>query len=138
MRRLALLSVLALLAACGTPQERCIARETRDLRILDRLITETEGNIARGFALEEYTTYEDYWATCYRPVPGEPPAEGQRPRPQLEPYPCLKERTVTETRAKAIDLNAERAKLASMQDKRRALARAADAAIAQCRVQFPE
>lgn len=138
MRRLALLSVLALLAACGTPQERCIARETRDLRILDRLIAETDANIARGYALEEFTTYEDYWATCFRAVPGDPPAEGQRPRPQMEPYPCLKERAVTETRAKAIDLNAERAKLASMKDKRRDLARAADAAVAQCRAQFPE
>jgi hypothetical protein len=138
MRRLFLLPLLALLAACGTPQERCIARETRDLRVLERLIATTQADIARGYAIEEFTIYEDYWSTCYRQVAGPAPAPGQTAQPVLQPYPCLKERAVTRTRPKAIDLNAERAKLASMEEKRRDLARAAEASIAQCRVQFPE
>lgn len=139
MRRLALLSALALLAACGTPQERCIARETRDLRILDRLIAETRADIARGYAIETYTISVSYWDTCYRPAANQPPpAPGTQPRPVLDPYPCLESRDVTRTRPKAIDLDAERAKLASMERKRADLARAAEASIAQCRALYPE
>ena len=52
MKRLLLCS-FALLAACGTPQEQCIAYGTRDLRTVDKLIVETEGNLTRGYALEE-------------------------------------------------------------------------------------
>lgn len=128
------LTFLAALAACGTPQEQCIARETRDLRILDRLIAETEGNITRGYAIEEYTIDISYWGTCL--VAQAPDATGVRPPPIAEP--CLQDREVTRTRPKAIDLGAERSKLASMQDKRRELARGAERAIAQCRAQFPE
>ena len=51
---------------------------------------------------------------------------------------CLDEVRETSTRPKAIDLRAEAAKLASMQDKRTALMRAAGPGIAQCRAQFPE
>ena len=38
------LTLLVLLAACGTPQERCINGVTRDLRTVDRLIEEAEGH----------------------------------------------------------------------------------------------
>lgn len=128
------LTALALLAACGTPQERCIARETRDLRILDRLVAETEANIARGYALEEVTVWRDTWTTC---LVAQPPGPDGTARPPV-PQPCERSQAVTETRARAIDLNAERAKLASMQDKRRELARAAERAVAACRTAFPE
>ncbi len=134
MRRPLILAGLALLAACGTPQERCIQRETRDLRTLNRLIAETEGNLARGYALEQVTVWDDYWSTCLRPQP--PGEDGVRPPPV--PEPCLRERARTETRPRAIDLNAERAKLVSMQERRRDLSRAAERSVAQCRAQFPE
>ncbi|NEX46002.1 hypothetical protein [Pseudotabrizicola algicola] len=131
------LVLLVLLAACGTPQERCIARETRDVRVLDRLIAESEGNLARGYALEEVVTYRDRWVQCPA-APAPAPAEGE---PAPEPAPptfCWDEVRETETRPKAIDLRAEAQKLASMQDKRAALLRAAGPAIAQCKAQFPE
>lgn len=129
------LVVLVLLAACGTPQERCIARETRDVRVLDRLITESQGNLARGYALEEITTYRDRWVLC--PVARPVAVEGQ-PAPQPSPQMCLDEVAVTTTRPKAIDLRAEAAKLSSMQEKRTSLMRAAGPGIAQCRAQYPE
>ena len=56
--------VLVLLAACGTPQEQCIRYNTRDLRTVDRLIAETEGNLDRGYAIETITEYEEYWGFC--------------------------------------------------------------------------
>ncbi len=130
MKRLFFLT-LAGLAACGTPQEQCINRNTRDLRTVDRLIAETEGNIERGYAFETITVYEDYWAYCERP----PVPEGQ---PAPPPRLCLEERPVTERRAKAIDLNAEAQKLDSLKTKRRDLARKAEAVIAQCKAEYPE
>ncbi len=130
MRRLSV-TALALLAACGTAQEQCIARNTRDLRTVDRLIAETQGNLQRGYALETITVYEDYWAYCPQPQP----PEGQPPQP---PRLCLDERPVTEQRPKAIDLNEEARKLDSLKAKRKQLARQAEAVIAQCKTEYPE
>lgn len=130
MKRLAFLA-LATVAACGTPQEQCINRNTRDLRTVDRLIAESEGNLQRGYAYETVTVYEDYWTSCPLPAPveGEP-----APKPRL----CLDERPVTEQRPKAIDLNEEARKLDSLTQKRKQLARQAEAVIAQCKAQYPE
>lgn len=122
---------LTLLAACGTPQEQCINRNTRDLRTVDRLIAETQGNLDRGYAFETITVYEDYWTNC--PVP--PVVEGETPPP---PRLCLDERPVTEQRPKAIDLNEEARKLDSLKVKRRELARKAEAVIAECKAEYPE
>lgn len=130
MKRLILLS-LGLFAGCGTPQEQCISRNTRDLRTVDRLIAETQGNLDRGYAFETITVYEDYWTSCPQP----PVTEGQTPLP---PRLCLDERPVTEQRAKAIDLNEEARKLDSLKVKRRQLAKAAEAVIAQCKAEYPE
>ncbi|MEM9474323.1 MAG: hypothetical protein AAGA71_03470 [Pseudomonadota bacterium] len=45
-----------LLAACASPEERCIADATEDLRVVNGLIAETQGNLDRGYAIE--TTVE--------------------------------------------------------------------------------
>lgn len=129
MNRLSFLA-LAAVAACGTPQEQCINRNTRDLRTVDRLIRESEGNLARGYAFETVTVYESYWTTCERPAP-----EGQ---PAPPPRPCLDERPVTQQRAKAIDLKEEARKLESLREKRKELARQAEKVIAACKAQYPE
>lgn len=130
MKRLSFLALVTL-TACGTPQEQCITRNTRDLRTVDRLIAEAEGNLARGYAFETVTVYEDYWTYCEQPAP----AEGQPPPP---PRMCLDERPVTEQRPKAIDLNDEARKLDSLKVKRRELARQAEKVIAACKQQYPE
>lgn len=127
MRRLVPV-LLLLLAACGTPQEQCIRRETQDLRTLDRLIAETERNIARGYAIEEFQTWEWEAYTCYRPGPDGQPEAGtcQRRVPDID------------TRPVAINVDDERAKLASMRTKRTDLARRAAAATEACRRAYPE
>jgi hypothetical protein len=125
------LATVGLLAACGTPQEQCINRGTRDLRNVDRLIVETEGNLKRGYAIEKITEYDDYWDTCLDPLV----VDGQT---VLRPRPCLKERARTVERPRAIDLKAEAAKLDSLKLKRKELARAAEPVIAQCKAQYPE
>jgi hypothetical protein len=55
---------LALLTACGTPQEQCVARNTRDLRTVDKLIAEVQGNLARGYALRETRARRWLWKAC--------------------------------------------------------------------------
>jgi hypothetical protein len=130
MKRL-VLTAFTLLVACGTPQEQCINRGTRDLRTVEKLIAETQGNLDRGYALEEVTRYEDYWDTCYDQVV----VDGEV---LLKPRMCLKERAYTVERPKAIDLTAEAAKLESLKAKRAQLARAAEPLIAQCKAEYPE
>ena len=126
------LSFLAFLAACGTPQEQCIRANTRDLQVLERLIAETEANLARGYAIEEYITTTPRWLPCS--VQPRPAADKPAPPPAM----CLETVETVQTRPKAIDLGAERAKLASMQAKRAELARAAQKVIAECRALHPE
>jgi hypothetical protein len=130
MPRRAILFLFLGLAACGTPQERCIQRETRDLRVVDRLIAETEGNLKRGYALEEITIYHSRWVRCYEPAA----EEGAPPRPTM----CRDEVEEIVTRPKAINLEDEAAKLASLKRKRASLAREAQPAIAACKAQYPE
>jgi len=129
MKRL-LFPALALLSACATPQEQCINANTRDLRVVDRLIVETQGNLDRGYALEEKTIYQNYWDYCPQPqIPGAPP---------LLPQMCLKDREITVERPKAIDLAEEARKLDSLKIKRKELASQAEAVIAECKALHPE
>lgn len=131
MRRLALLSLL-ILTACGTPQEQCINRNTRDLRTIQSLVNETQANITRGYAIEEYTVYIPVWQICDI----QPPAVAGQPAPP--PRYCFEQEPQTRTRPKAIDLRAEGAKLDSLLERRDQLARAAEPVIAQCKAQYPE
>ena len=129
MRPILALPLLIALTACGTPQEQCIARETRDLRVVDRLITETQGNLQRGYALEEITITNTVWVDCTpRVIKGDPVPERKL---------CLEDESETITRPKAIDLAAEQRTLDSLLVKRRDLARAAERVIVACKEAYP-
>lgn len=131
MRR-AFLVLPLILVACGTPQERCINQQTRDLRVLDGLIIETRRNLDRGYAVEEYTVTTVEWQPCdIQP----PPDENGNARPVEM---CLEDVPMTRTRPVAIDLGAERAKLDGMLAKRDQLQAEAAPRIAQCRELHPE
>ncbi|MGO4909401.1 hypothetical protein ACEN2J_13845 [Pseudorhodobacter sp. W20_MBD10_FR17] len=131
MRYLVLFPVLAALVGCGTPQERCIAGATRDMRIVDRLIAETQGNLDRGYALEEVERTGVRWETCRR---GPPQKDGKPSRPDL----CLQEYTFTVTKPRAINLADARQTLAELQKKRAAQARVAAPLVASCKATHPE
>jgi hypothetical protein len=130
MKRI-LIPALLILSACGTPQENCISGATRDMRVVDRLIVETEGNLKRGYAYETVTLSRTVWRQCsYR---------GGRPgTPDAGPQMCFDDMDYTEQRPKAIDLGTEAAKLASLKAKRAAQAKAASPAINSCKAQYPE
>ena len=48
---------LLVLAACSTPQERCVRDVNRDLQTVTGLIAETEVNLARGYTYETEVQY---------------------------------------------------------------------------------
>ncbi|WP_116133675.1 hypothetical protein [Tropicimonas sp. IMCC34043] len=58
MKRLIPLVLLLLLAACVSPRQACLQQATRDVAVLEGLIAEVEGNLARGYAIrqEPYVT----------------------------------------------------------------------------------
>ena len=129
MKRILLPSLL-ILASCGTPQEQCISAATRDMRVVDRLITEIEGNLSRGYGYENVTVYMPEWLDCT------PRATQSNPDPKTRM--CLEEVPQTTRKAVALDLDAERAKLKSLKQKRSAQAKAAENSVAQCKALHPE
>lgn len=129
MKRI-LLPALLIASACGTPQEQCIGTATRDMRIVDRLIAETQGNLSRGYGFENVTVYTTEWQDC---TP-QPTTANPEPKPRM----CLEEVPQTTRKAVALDLAAEQAKLSGLQQKRRQQAKAAESAITQCKAQYPE
>lgn len=134
---IASLSACILLVACGTPQEQCIARETRDLRVVDRLIVEAQGNLKRGYAFEDVVVSRTIWVTC-DPLPVPPAVDGAPPTEPAKPRLCLEDRDETITKPVSIDLAAEQSKLTGLQAKRKQLSLAADRSIAACRKAYPE
>lgn len=129
-RNFAALLGLATMAACGTPQERCITAATRDMQVVDQLIGEVQGNLQRGFALEQETIYRTDFEDCT------PAATAAYPSPA--PRMCPVEVPITTTKPVAIDLTLESAKLASLQAKRAQQDQLAQDAIAQCRALHPK
>jgi hypothetical protein len=118
------------LASCGTPQQECIRMVSRDVIVVDRLIAETQTNLARGYALAERQVSYPVFVDCTPdPWKGHP-----HPRART----CLDEETRTETYPVAIDPVAEQAKLNGLLTKRTQLAKATAPAVAQCQARYPE
>ena len=125
----AVLAVLLILAACATPQQQCINGVAGNIAVLDRLIAETEANLARGYAYEDSTTFIPQWQMCGWSAWGNAAT--------LSTGMCWVDEPVTVQRPVAIDLDAERAKLAGLKQSRAEQAAAAAPAIASCQAQFP-
>lgn len=132
MKKTALV-LLGLLAACGTPQEQCIRSNTRDLRTVEKLIAESQGNLDRGYAIDRYEVTVPDWEPCIRYLPGR---NGEPPRPVTSH--CRSWDTEVRTRPRAIDLSQEAKQLKQLQAKRRDLAAQAQSVVAQCQRLYPE
>ncbi len=128
MRPALVILPLVALAACATPRESCINNVTRESRVLESLISETRGNLSRGYALEEEQRVRTLRRTC----------EGQTESGEEFSYRCDRTRTIETTRPVAIDLDAERAKLASLEQRQAQNRENVDQAIAQCIAAYPE
>jgi hypothetical protein len=125
IRPLLALAALALLAACATPQERCILRAERDLRALTEELAERQGNVIRGYSIERQVVPQLAPVWCRDAQTG-------------QPYTCIDwVDTVREFR-RPVNVALERERVAFLEG---AIARErgrADRTIDACRVQFPE
>lgn len=124
MKRLGCTALLVMLAACGTPQEQCISAATRDIRVVDRLIREAEGNLDRGYGYEYVTVLELDYVRC-----------GTESNPGRV---CAVRRPEHERRPVAIDLAAEQVKLDQLRAKRAQQSRSVAPVVAQCKIDNPE
>lgn len=124
MKRFWCLSLMGTLAACGTPQEQCISKVTRDIRVVDRLTKETQGNLDRGYGYKYITVIETDYVDC-----------GTEDDPSRV---CLIRVPEQERVEVALDLAAEQVKLDQLVAKRAQLVKAAAPALAQCKIDNPE
>lgn len=121
--RFAAASLLAV-AACSSPQERCISAATKDLRVVTGFVAEAEANIARGYAIGTKLTTTTERVPCLDAYGAETTCEVTVP--------------VEEKTRAAIDLDTEAAKLASLKRKQAELQTRAKGQIAQCKAAHPE
>ncbi|UXU76384.1 MULTISPECIES: hypothetical protein [unclassified Paracoccus (in: a-proteobacteria)] len=128
---LALMPVL-IVAACGTPQEQCISRSTREYRTIQSLLAEVEGNLARGYAWEERSVTRTEWDVCSRVI------RDKDGKPQIVQRSCLRDVTDTERYRVPIDPAAEQRKRDNLVARKQALARQAAAAVEACKAAYPE
>ena len=129
---LASLAALLLVAACGTPQEQCINRNTSELRTITRLLEEVEGNLARGYAWEEREVSDTIYTTCRRTVRDK---DGKR---QVISEGCWRDITRTERYRIAIDPVSEARKAEALRTRKAALAAQVPTITAACKEAFPE
>jgi hypothetical protein len=126
MTRLAPFFLLPLiLAGCMSPREMCEAEATRELRTIDGLIAETEGNIARGYALVPQTQVRERMVPCRHPD-------------DAQFLFCFVPEVVQTDRPQAMDRAVERGRLASLRERRAELAGPSGRAVAACAAAYPE
>jgi len=128
MRAALIVLPLVVLTACATPREACIDQVTRDTKVLSSLINETRGNLARGYALEERQEVRTVRGTC----------RGRNEDDSIFTFRCDETDTITTKVPVAIDLNAERAKLTSLEERFAQKQTASNQAVLQCIASNPE
>lgn len=114
MQRVSIPVLICLLAAaCATPQERCISDTTKELRTINSLIAETEGNLSRGYAIERETQVRPRLTFCA--------GSYRHRRIGAGVSFCSTDDIVQRERPVALDPQAERRKLAQLRERRSAL-----------------
>ncbi|SCY37739.1 hypothetical protein [Paracoccus tibetensis] len=130
---LALIAALPLaLAACGTPQEQCISRNTSEYRTVSRLLAEVEGNLARGYEWRERQVLRSRFAQCQYV------SRDRDGNQVIGTYGCWRDYTDSERYRVPIDPAAETRKRDNLVARRAALAPGAQQAVEACRAAYPE
>ena len=127
MRRATALLPLLALAACQTPREACLSDAARPGRVIESLIAETSGNLARGYTIEEDQEVRVDRDTCRVRLD-----DGSVGRVR-----CDETRVIDVSRPVAIDLVAERAQLDSLLGQRALLDAERDARARGCIQAYP-
>lgn len=134
-RNTALAATLVLpliVAACGTPQERCISRNTSEYRTVSQLLAEVEGNLARGYAWEERQVVRDRLTQCRTYV------RDSKGRAVVVYEPCWQDYVDVERYRVPIDPAAEQRKRDNLAARKAALGERAASAVQACRAAYPE
>jgi len=113
-----LLALLLPLAGCSTPLEQCASRSTKNLQAVDNLIASTQANIDRGYALDRRSQVSVGLQLCTSPSANFHFCTGAQTSPKQTPV--------------AIDVAAERRKLAELRARRAVLKRKSDLAVRAC------
>lgn len=115
-----------LLAACATPQARCIAQATRDQVVVNNLIAQLEGDLARGYALKSVQVVRPVWRPCHDWYhhPG-------------APMMCWYDELATVHKPVTIDVAATKKRLADLKKKQAELARTTPPRVADCQARYP-
>lgn len=124
---LCLTAALAL-SACATPREACINNARSSLATLERLAGETRTNIARGYAVETRQEVRTVRDTC----------TGRNEDGTSFTFSCEEVETRDRRVPVAIDLNAEQAKLRSLEERIREERAALNPRIQACIANYPE
>lgn len=110
MRPILILLPLLSLAACATPYERCLREASEELRTVDMLIVEQEEIVRRGYKIETELSPRSRVQFCA--------GSGGNVSIRL----CNSDRLRTVERPVAVDVDFEARKLASLRERRDALA----------------
>jgi len=125
MRLITLLSATALvgLTACIDQYEQCVRNSSKDLRVVNELITQSQTTLSRGYGFETRIATDIEEVVCLTALG--------------EQATCLVEVGTTYQTPVAVDLDSERRKLVQLVDQRKVLeARLAQSATA-CRAAYP-
>lgn len=123
---------LLLLSACGTPQERCISRNTDEYRTISNLLSTVEGNLARGYAWEEREVVRTRLTECR--------AYTREKDGAVTTYyePCWRDYVDTERYRVPIDPLAEQRRRDNLAARKAALSGRTAEVIKACKAAFPE
>jgi len=115
---------LGLLSACTSPQEACINQANSQYSVLLSSISQTQGNITRGFAIHRQQVPYTYTGSCYSQYVGN--------------YSCPQTGYRTQETPVAVNVSEERRKLQELQSLVSNYRAQSVSAVAQCRMQYPE
>ncbi|MFV0383003.1 hypothetical protein [Paracoccus sp. (in: a-proteobacteria)] len=129
---LALLALPLTLAACATPLERCINRQTHEYQVVSRLLAETEASLARGYRWQERLVESDRLVQC------RDYDRDDKGRVYVRYYPCWDDYVTSERYREPIDPEVETRKRDNLITRRDALAASAEASVKACKAAYPE
>ncbi|RJE81199.1 hypothetical protein [Paracoccus sp. JM45] len=120
------------LAACATPQERCISRNTDEYRTVSRLLAQVEGNLSRGYAWQERQVVRSRPSQCRQR------RRDKNGEEYVRTYTCWRDYVDNERYRVPIDPASETRKRDNLAERQKALATRAKAAVDACRTAYPE